>query len=178
MIFKRILPPADIFQAVEFLRAYPKPIAFSTCPISFGSDESTDEYRTIPLDIVSNLVKFWSGAGYSVLHFVPDEEKNAPDLGLKAFRVTGFSCLQRSACYHVIGKMIAPDGDEMMDMVSVGGKSVVLVPPDNYELDYSYSDWHFTSDQLREDSKRLRYIQFKDWMKCMNTNLFNEMERT
>jgi hypothetical protein len=59
-----------------------------------------------------------------------------------------------AAIYHRSGKYIGVDTGDSHLMLAVGGKCIILHPPNGKS--YQPNSWHYESD-------RVRYINFKDW---------------
>lgn len=97
--------------------------------------------------------------GYTILQFGRKEDDRFTPLD-NTIKIRGLNIRQLAACYALIGQIISSDTGDYHLMLSVGGKALVLVPPESKELGYVYKELHYTPELFKGETVRARYIDY------------------
>ena len=166
------LTQGELDWAKAYLSAYHNPI------ILINSNSGTNDplnyraqYVRPPDRIMQELCSYFMNKNFTVLQFGPDAKyyDRDPYLPLiNAVHIRGLTLRQTAACYAIVGKMISGDTGDYHLMLAVGGQCVTLVPHENLQLGYSYSDllYGFACKCWKDNDKRILYIQHDDY-KCI-----------
>lgn len=174
-----ILTPEEIAWALDYLKAYPKPIAFINHNSGSGDPGNYRAHYVRPdPEIIRVLARFWGGPGHTILQFGPApsyHNKDPFDPIPNAVQIRGLSVRQLAACYHVIGKMITGDTGDVHLGLAVGATIGCLVPPHSDILGYRHWDLLYDRVCWGGEKPRIRYALHEHWTKFMNTNLFSDL---
>ena len=181
-----LLKVEEINWAVEYLRGLG--CGFNTVAFTnhnSGSGDPTNyraHYVRPPSEVIKTLARFWGGGKGKVIQFGPaptfhdNDPYNDKDTEIPgAIQVRGLSVRQLAACYHVIGKFIGGDSGDYHLMLAVGGKAVCLTPCNNEQTGYCHWDLHYDSICWGEEKPRVQYTLHSEWLKLMDTKLFDKL---
>ena len=163
------LKEEEITWAKERLKDYPNPIAIINN--NSGTNDITNyraKYVCPPHQYIQEIADFYKANGRTVLQFGPsadyyDRDPFVPIYG--AVEIRGLTVRQLAACYHVIGEMISGDTGDYHLMLAVGGKCITLVPHENFQLGYIYSDllYGYAADDWKGEPVRVMYLNHEDY---------------
>lgn len=167
LIPKIKLDESEIKWAKKFLEKYENPIVIIND--NSGSNDPSNRRASFilpPREIMQQVSSYLSKK-FSVLQFGLAEGfyrigySNFNPLE-NAYHIRGLEVRQLAACYHVIGKYIGGDTGDYHLMLAVGGRSTTLVPKENYEMGYIYSNLFYSKDMWNGEDIRATYINYLD----------------
>ena len=164
----------EILWAKGFLSGYSNPIA-----IINGNSGTNDpanyraKYVCPPHEFIQEIASHFHKNGKTVLQFGPDPKyyDRDPFVPLEnAVHIRGLTVRQLAACYAVIGKMISGDTGDYHLMLAVGGETITLVPTENFQLGYVYSDllYGYAADDWEGEKPRSNYLNHEDYKAIIN----------
>jgi hypothetical protein len=172
------LKDEEISWAKEYLKNHSNPIAIinnnsgTNDPLNYRA-----KYVCPPHEYIQEIADHYRKNGKTVLQFGPlsdyyDHDPFVPIDG--AIQIRGLSARQLAACYHVIGQMISGDTGDYHLMLAVGGKCVTLVPHENFQLGYIYSDllYGYAADDWKGEPVRAMYLNHEDYKDIIINKVF------
>lgn len=159
-----VLDKSEIDWAKDFLKEYKNPVMI----VNDNGGSSTPgnicaQYRRPPTEIIQNFANKLSNKGFTPLQFGIKDLKDRDNAFTPingAIPIRGLDIRQTAACYHVIGKYIGGDTGDYHLMLSVGGRCITLIPPENHSLGYNYSDLLYTDNLWKDEKVRVKYIDY------------------
>lgn len=160
------LTQEEIEWAKKFLENYKNPVVVVND--NGGSGDKNNfcaQYKRPPVFLIQNIVNRLKELNYTVLQFGRNDHKDFPNCYTplnNAIHIRGLSLRQLAACYHVIGKFIGGDTGDYHLMLSVGGKSIDLIPPENPRLGFIYDELLYYDFLWKNEKPRVKYICFNN----------------
>lgn len=159
-----ILDEEEIKWAKEFLKNINNPVVV----VNDNGGSSTEgnycaQYRRPPTEVIQSVVNKLIKNEYSPIQFgikdLKDRDNAFTSLN-NVIEIRGLDVRQMAACYYLIGKYIGGDTGDYHLMLSVGGKCITFIPPENASLGYIYSDLLYTEDLWKNEKIRVKYINY------------------
>ena len=176
----------EILWAIEYLKGLgldpTRTVAFTNH--NSGSGDPTNHrahYVRPPSEVIKTLARFWGGGTWKVAQFGPAptyHDKDPFDPIPNAVQIRGLTVRQLAACYHIIGRFIGGDSGDYHLMLAVGGEAAVLVPPHSDAMGYRHWDLLYDDVCWGGERPRVQYVLHQDWVKFMNTKLFDSKPAT
>lgn len=160
-----IVKPEEVAWAKDFLKDYPNPIAMINDNIGANAPGNVAAlYRRPPQhyiqEIATKLSKTHTVLQFGVVdNFMGSTHKMFTPLE-GAVHIRGLPTRQLAALYHAIGKYIGGDTGDYHLMVAVGGKAIVLIPPNNPAAGYPYQRLLY-KDEFWQGTPRVTYYQHR-----------------
>lgn len=168
----------EIAWAKEYLKGYKNPIAIINN--NSGTNDPTNhraKYVCPPHNFIQEISDNYRANGKTILQFGPskdyyDRDPFVPING--AIEIRGLRVRQLAACYHVIGQMVGGDTGDYHLMLAVGGKCAILVPHENFQLGYVYSDllYGYAADDWKGQPVRVMYLNHENYRDIITNKIF------
>lgn len=145
------LTPEEIGWARAFMADFD---LAKTCVIKAST--SQPNYRTPPTGLIDQIIEAnpditFLTSGLSTKHI----KHNLHHVPVKAYTLWDYPIRRLAAIYSLVGRYVGPDCGDYHLMLSVGGKTDVLVPDSRW--DYQHRDFHYRPDDFAGQPARARY---------------------
>lgn len=162
-----IISDDDIVWAKNFLSKYDNPLVIVADNAGSSDKENPVALnRKPPTEIMLELANLYSKK-YTLLqfglssNFYRDGYSNFTPLP-NTIPILDLSLSKLAACYRVIGKYIGGDTGDYHLMLSVGGKTNVLIPDHHVDW-YNYNTLLYFDDLWIDELPRAKYVNFRNW---------------
>lgn len=153
--------------ASDFLSKYKNPVIV----VNDNGGSSTPgnicaQYRRPPSIVMERYTQALIEMGYTPLQFgikdLKDRDNAFTPLD-QAIPIRGLDIRQTAACYSVIKRYVGGDTGDYHLVLACAGKCVTLIPDDNPNLGYLYSDLLYADDLWKNESIRVKYINYNNY---------------
>lgn len=159
---KLTLTREELDFACQYLFKYNLKKSIVLAADNLGSYDKTNvgaQYKLPPVWLIQNICSYCVSNGFIVFQFGRKEDKYFTPL-TGAIPVRDLTIRQTAACFYFIRQFVGGDSGLYHLNLAVGGKSIVLHPPDNELLGYVKQGLHYTPDLWKSEQIRVKYIDF------------------
>lgn len=158
------LTQEEISWGNSFISLYKNPVCVVNDNGGSGDINNTcAQYKRPPIPLMQFVVDYLNSIGHTVLQFGRNDHPNFPNCFTplnNTIPIRGLSVRELASCYHSIGKYVGGDTGDYHLMLSVGGKCIVFVPPNNKNLGFSYNELFYKDYLWKDEAVRVKYIDY------------------